>query len=234
MENWKLYHGSQVVVDAPSLDKARSHNDYGRGFYTTPHWDLACEWACQKGSDGFVNSYALDPQGLTVLDLLDGTHTTLEWIALLLANRRFDLRLPTAAAAREQLVARFMPSIASADVVIGYRADDSYFSFARAFVENTLPLGILDEAMRLGDLGEQVVLVSEEAFCKLSFTGYESVSSRVYYPRFVTRDSRARNEYQHLAASTSRSLNDLYVIDILREEMGPNDPRIQQHVPCRR
>lgn len=230
----ELYHGSQVVVTKPSLDKARLHNDYGKGFYTTPNWDLACEWACQKGRDGFVNRYNLDVQGLCVLDLLDGTHTVLEWIALLLENRRFDLRLPTAVAAREQLVSRFLPNLDGVDVIIGYRADDSYFSFARAFVENALPLGALNEAMRLGNLGEQVVLVSSNAFLNLSFIDYASVSSEQYYPRFAARDAKARLDYQHLASRRTRDLYDFYIIDILRKEMTPDDSRIQSRISCRR
>ncbi|MBR2627880.1 MAG: DUF3990 domain-containing protein, partial [Peptococcaceae bacterium] len=40
--------------------------------------------------------------------------------------------------------------------MIGYRADDSYFSFANAFLNNTLSLRQLEKAMMLGKHGEQV------------------------------------------------------------------------------
>ena len=30
----ELWHGSEVVVEHPSLDKCRQFNDYGRGFYS--------------------------------------------------------------------------------------------------------------------------------------------------------------------------------------------------------
>ena len=43
-------------------------------------------------------------------------------------------------------------------MVIGYRADDSYFSFARAFVNNEISLEQLSYAMRLGKLGELVCI----------------------------------------------------------------------------
>ena len=33
----ELWHGSEVVVEHPSLDRCRQFNDYGRGFYCTPH-----------------------------------------------------------------------------------------------------------------------------------------------------------------------------------------------------
>ena len=48
----ELWHGSEVVVEHPSLDKCRQFNDYGRGFYCTPHEEMAMEWACRIESDG--------------------------------------------------------------------------------------------------------------------------------------------------------------------------------------
>ncbi len=225
-----LYHGSGRVVSSPSLSQARPHNDYGRGFYTTRELDLAGEWACQRGRDGFVNTYAFWTDGLVVLDLLDGTHSTLEWIALLLKNRHYDLRLPTAALAREQLVERFCPDLSGVDFVVGYRADDSYFSYVRSFVENALPLSALEEALFLGELGEQTVLVSGKAFGQLTFEGYETVPAECYYPRFVDRDNKARAGFHELLKRQRSSLSDLFVLDILREEMTPDDPRLQRHV----
>ena len=165
-----------------------------------------------------------------MLDLLDGTHNTLEWVALLLKYRHFSLRLPTAALAREALVERFCPDLTSIDVVVGYRADDSYFSYVRSFVENALPLTALEEALTLGDLGQQTVLVSGKAFAQLTFIGYEPVSAEHYYPQFLDRDERARVGYHQLLERQRPSLGDVFVLDILREEMTPDDPRLQQRV----
>lgn len=234
MPSITLHHGSSRVVAHPNLAQGRPRNDFGQGFYTTRLRDLACEWACQRGSDGFVNSYSLWLDGLNVLDLLDGTHNTLEWVALLLKHRRFDLRLPTAALARATLVERFCPQLSSYDVVVGYRADDSYFSYARAFVENALPLSALEEALRLGELGEQTVLVSGKAFSQLTFDGYETVPAERYYPSFLRRDNKARSDFHSLMARQKSAINDLYILDILREEMAPDDPRLQSHLSCRR
>lgn len=234
MTSLTLFHGSSRVVAHPSLAQGRLRNDFGRGFYTTRNQELACEWACQRALDGFVNSYTLWPDGLNVLDLLDGTHGTLEWVALLLKHRQFDLRLPTAALARSVLVERFCPDLSSVDVVVGYRADDSYFSFARAFVENALPLTALEEALVLGELGEQTVLVSGKAFANLTFDGYEMVSAKQYYPSFLNRDNKARADYLALVERQKPQLNDLFMLDILREEMTLDDPRLQSHVPRRR
>lgn len=68
----ELWHGSEVVVEHPSLDKCRQFNDYGRGFYCTPHEEMAMEWACRTESDGIANRYELDLDGLAILDLESG------------------------------------------------------------------------------------------------------------------------------------------------------------------
>lgn len=73
------------------------------------------------------------------------------------------------------------------DVIIGYRADDSYFSFASAFLNNTISLAQLERAMFLGKLGEQVVLKSERAFSQLHFE--ESISAETPFTR---RNAAAR------------------------------------------
>lgn len=62
----------------------------------------------------------------------------------------------------------FLPDITGYDIIVGYRADNSYFSFAKNFV-NAISLPQLQEAMRLGRLGKQVVLKSERAFRQISF-----------------------------------------------------------------
>ncbi len=80
---------------------------------------------------------------------------------------------PVGNSARTFILNRFMPDVADVDVMIGYRADDSYFSFAEDFVNNTISLRDLSLAMQLGALGEQVVLLSERSFQKIEFVEYE-------------------------------------------------------------
>ena len=54
----------------------------------------------------------------------------------MLAHRKFDITSPIGNNAREFILNRFMPETADVDVMIGYRADDSYFSFAEDFVND--------------------------------------------------------------------------------------------------
>ncbi len=228
MSSMILLHGSSQVVEAPELSAGSIHNDYGQGFYCTQSEEMAREWACKNREDGFVNRYAFDPAGLRVLDLSDGAHTVLNWIAILLKNRTFRLSQPIAVDAREYLIEHFAIDTTEYDVVVGYRADDSYFQYAQSFVENTLPLRGLNKALTLGKLGLQTVLVSERAFQRLQFMGAEPVDGTIYYPRFAQRDDTARRTYSAEIAKGRSYRDDIFVLDILREEMRNDDPRIQR------
>lgn len=221
-----LYHGSTKIIEKPTLAAGRKHNDYGQGFYCTKEIEVAKEWACRENSNGFVNKYRLRKSGLKVLDIQDKRYSVLNWIAVLLQNRTFSLENEIAAAAKEYLVNNFSVDTAPFDVIVGYRADDSYFSFARDFINNTLPLASLEKAMHLGKLGIQYVLVSEKAFGQLTFAGAEAVNRETYFPKYTARDSDARVAYKEeiRRAVISKSI---FVMDIIREGMKNGDPSIQ-------
>lgn len=77
------------------------------------------------------------------------------------------------------------------DIIIGYRADDSYFSYAGDFVNGTLSLSDLSEAMRLGKLDEQVVLKSKKAFDALTFVEGIKATHSEYFVKYKQRDEDA-------------------------------------------
>lgn len=92
-------------------------------------------------------------------------------------------------------MAHFPVNTEDYDVIIGYRADDSYFSFAEDFVNNAISVRKLEKARRLGNLGEQVVLVSRAAFDALKFVGAEEADRSKYYVLKIKRDKATRAEY---------------------------------------
>ena len=230
MSKIELLHGSDHVIEKPELSAGKIRNDYGRGFYCTEDLSMAMEWACKNNTDGFVNKYDFDLESLKVLNLLDGDYNILHWMALLLKNRTFRLSNEIALDAREYIIDNFSIDLYDYDVVIGYRADDSYFSFAESFVQNGLSLRSLNEALRLGKLGTQIVLVSEKAFENLSFVCEEPADKTIYYPKFVDRDSSARDAYRNEIRKKPSYKDDIFVLDILREEMKSDDVRIQRIV----
>ena len=163
MSNLILYHGSPEIVRMPEYGKGKPYNDYGQGFYCTENLDLAKEWACGENTDGFVNRYEINPTELRILNLNSEKYTILHWLALLTKYRSIRISTPTMKRGIEWLNEHFLPEIEHYDAIIGYRADDSSFSFARAFVNNEISLHQLGYAMKLGELGEQFVLKSEKA-----------------------------------------------------------------------
>ena len=225
MSTIQLLHGTDHIIEVPDINIGNPHNDYGRGFYCTRVEEMAREWACKKNTDGFVNVYDFDEDGLKVLNLLSGNHTVLNWIALLLQFRTFKLDSEVAVDAREYIIEHYSVDLSGYDIVVGYRADDSYFQYAESFVSNTLPLRSLNKALRLGKLGEQTVVISQRGFERLKFVDAYSVDKNVYYPKFLDRDTKARDTYRK---KTKSYRDDIFVLDILREEMSNDDPRIQR------
>ena len=222
----KLYHGSDHIVEAPTFGLGKPYNDYGLGFYCTQHPDMAGEWAVGFDHDGFVNEYDFETNGLEIVDLDAQEFTTLHWLAVLLANRWFDVRAPIANEAREYLLANFAVDLSKADVVEGYRADDSYFTFAQDFINGTISYRQLGNAMHLGELGRQVVVKSERAFSRLQFLDAQEAPRSDWLPRRERRDREAREQYFDHERNT-RKKGDLFITQIIDEEMGPNDDRLR-------
>ena len=224
----KLLHGTDHIIKIPDYSLGKPHNDYGQGFYCTEDVEMAKEWACKENKNGFVNEYNFNTDGLSVLNLLDGKHSVLNWIALLLKNRIFTLQDEIAIDARNYIIEHFSVNLGDYDVVIGYRADDSYFSYAQSFIGNALPLRSLNRALKLGKLGAQTVLISERAFTQIEFVDAAPVNKEIYYPKFLSRDTTARTTYQKEIKKSRSYRDDIFVMDILREEIKNDDPRIQR------
>ena len=226
MEKISLYHGSTKVIEKPVLGLGNPKNDYGLGFYCTENLELAKEWASTERSDGFANSYEIGFEGLNILYLNKAPYHILNWLSILLQNRTFVISQGLPSEAKAYLLDNFLPEYEHYDLIIGYRADDSYFSFANAFLNNTISLEQLRKAMFLGKLGEQMVLKSEEAFSRLVFKKSIPVDSNLYYPKRQARDRQAREDFQNEKAVVSPS-DAIYMIDILRQKWTNEDPRLQ-------
>ena len=95
-----LYHGSEQIVEVPRYGIGKKYNDYGQGFYCTESAELAKEWACSTKKDGYANRYMLPLDGLKVMYLTRGEFHILNWMALLLQNRHFDINNSIGSAAR--------------------------------------------------------------------------------------------------------------------------------------
>ncbi|MCD8096697.1 MAG: DUF3990 domain-containing protein, partial [Lachnospiraceae bacterium] len=92
---------------------------------------------------------------------------------------------------------------------------------------NTISLRDLNLAMQLGTLGEQIVLLSERAFRQNEFTRQELASYREYYYKRIRRDQDARASYANRKKNLEQLREDIFVLDIIREDMKYDDPRLQ-------
>jgi len=218
-----LYHGSSKIVDSPQFGKGNLHNDYGLGFYCTETLELAKEWACSNASGGYANKYSIDLTGLSVINLSAKEYNILNWISLLLNNRTFSVNNQISTEGKDYLIRNFMPNIDDFDIIIGYRADDSYFAFAQDFLNNAISVKTLARAMKLGNLGKQVVIKSKKAFKILLFENAEQVDGNLYFKKRQERDDQARSDYLEKERFSKMDSDDIFLIDILRRQVKQND-----------
>ena len=218
-----IYHGSKDIIEKPEFGKGNERNDYGLGFYCTENVELAKEWACSNNeTNGYANQYEIDLSDYKVLDLREEKYSILNWMALLLKFRTFDVNTPISAQAKEYILENFYVDVEEYDVIIGYRADDSYFSFAKDFINNTISVEQLAEAMRLGELGIQIVLKSKKVFDAVKYKSYELAECKEYYVKRVSRDKKARETY--LSGYRQDLVSDgLFVLDIIRKGLKDGD-----------
>ncbi len=222
-----VYHGSTQIVEVPTFGEGRKNNDFGLGFYCTESNDLAKEWAVSSLRDGFSNRYTLDTEYLNILNLNSPDYTILNWMAVLVEHRLFSIKTPVARRAKRYLIENFGVNVNAYDMIIGYRADDSYFDYAEAFLNNTITVEQLSRAMRLGKLGEQIVIKSKFAFSKIRFEGFEVAEKGTYYVLRKARDDAAGQMYLDIQEEES---DGLYIQDIMRGGVTNDDPRIPRNL----
>ncbi len=161
-----LYHGTSATFEQPVFGFGKSDNDYGSGFYLTPFFERAAEWACEFGNDsGFVNEYRLDTSGLRVLNF--DSLGPLCWIAEVAYNRVSpegwwsDFY--------DEFLRMYRWDTSSYDAIVGLRADDSYLDVVREFFNGSFGAFEIERMFKEGDLGSQFFIKSEKAFRMIKF-----------------------------------------------------------------
>lgn len=222
-----LYHGSEQIIESPTFGLGKQNNDFGLGFYCTESEELDKEWAVSSLRNGFVNRYSLDTEYLKILNLNGPNYTILNWIAVLVAHRLFSIKSPAAQRAKRYLIDNFGVNVNAYDLIIGYRADDSYFDFAASFLNNGISVQQLANAMRLGKLGEQIVIKSKYAFTLLHYDGFSIAEKEKYYVRRKARNDEADQLYSDILEEET---DGLYILDIIRGGIQNDDPRIPRNL----
>ena len=222
-----LFHGSEQIVETPEFGLGRKNNDFGLGLYCTENEDLAKEWAVSSLRSGFVNRYTLDTEYLNILNLNSPDYTILNWIAVLVEHRLFSIKTPVARRAKRYLIDNFGINVNAYDLITGYHADDSYFDYAESFLNNGISVEQLAKAMRLGKLGEQIVLKSKFAFDRIRYEGFDIAEKDKYYVLRKSRNDEANQLYLEMLEEED---DGLYIQDIMRGGIRNDDPRIPRNL----
>lgn len=192
-----LYHGNKNANMVHRYGIGDKNNDYGSGFYTTPNKELGKEWAMTsytRGETGYVHTYELDKTGLNILNLteLDSLH----WIAELLANRTINIeRKEVTRDTIKEFLKRYKLNTSSYDIIVGYRADDKYFTYAEDFVSGVIYRETVENALRYGDLGIQVFIKSKRAFDALKIACPPEIVPEIYKAKYDKRQKDAEERY---------------------------------------
>ncbi len=99
----------------------------------------------------------------------------------------------------------FYKDLSEYDVIVGWRADDSYFRYAQDFLNGVIYRSTLEEAIRLGNLGIQYFIQSKKAFAEINRVSEPVEVEEYYRNKYVNRDRIARNEYQLKARNVKYS-----------------------------
>lgn len=209
----KLYHGSGKDVRKPIFGEGNPSNDYGLGFYLTDIKEIGKLWACKNENDGYLMSYNLDLSDLNILYLdHSNEEDVFKWLTILVKNR-FDKESKIKNKDTiDWLIRHFDIDLDGYDVIVGYRADDSYFSYSKDFVENNLSFEVLTKAMKLGKLGIQYALISKKAFNTIKYIKTINIKKSDEYDIF--RDKTLR-EYHRLKNTDSN--NNTFIRDLIRK-----------------
>lgn len=210
----KFYYGADRLIINPEFNKGNPSNDYGLGFYLTENKELAILWASQYQNGGYLIEFDVDVSKLKIMRLATiEDDDVLTWLSLLISHR-FSLEERQENLLNIEWLENNHPFyLGDYDAIIGYRADDSYFAYSRDFVRNELSLELLKDAMRLGRLGTQFVLMSKKAFKYIKYIKSEYVEHSEEYTKFR---NRTKDEYFRLKKEDD--INNTFLRDIMRRK----------------
>lgn len=197
MSTLTLYHGTKDINFKPDFNFNNLNNDYGKGLYTTPYKELGKEWSYASytsGEQGYVFEYTIDVTGLNILDFtsLDSLH----WLAELAYNRKINAYGKEVLTDNiKRFIQKYKIDTRCYDIIIGYRADNSYFSYAEDFLSGLIYRGTVDKALRNGNLGIQVFIKSPKAFSILHQNSVPEAVDKKYAGFYSKRDKLAREKY---------------------------------------
>ena len=215
-----LYHGSKKIIETPSYKGSNTTNDYGPSFYLTKDLNAAKSWACRNDSVGVVNKYYVNDNTyshLRILDLTDkNKYSVLNWLAILMHFRTLDSTFINNNRLVLEWLHKYYINVDEYDVIIGYRADDSYFRFPIRFISNDLAFEDLEDVFVSGHLGIQCAFMSEKAIKSLKYKGFIECDD-FYLGHYYSIVRKATKEFDVLI-NRPRDPQKTYILDMMRKD----------------
>ena len=157
----KLYHGSDILVSHPDLNKGKPFKDFGKGFYLSDDYQQAMERAEQiasltLGGTPVVSTYEFDESAMIDEHLRVKRFDAYseEWAEFVLANR--DRKRPQ--------------PVHSYDIIYGPIADDNVVRQMRRFELGDISMEELMRELKYPQgITFQYFFGSEKALKKLTF-----------------------------------------------------------------
>lgn len=149
----KIYHGSTVIVEKPSLEILNYRTDFGKGFYTTTDIEQAKRWTKIKKErieeekresniKRYVNIYEYsENKKLKILNFLEATE---EWLDFVYKNRK-----------SKRLLHDY-------DIVKGPVANDNLFATLRLYERNYISKEDTIRALKTYKLVNQIHFIHKK------------------------------------------------------------------------
>ena len=149
----KVYHGSYVAVPQPDLTHSRENVDFGKGFYTTPIYEQAEQWAKRfrkQNKKGIVSEYYFDESSLSDVKVLTFESYSEEWLDFILQCRTCK-------------------DTTDYDIVIGGVANDRVFNTIELYLDGLIDKTKAIEQLMYEETNLQITFRTEKALSKLVF-----------------------------------------------------------------
>jgi hypothetical protein len=213
-----LYHGTSAPDFRPYYGGGEDYHDYGKGLYcvygTDKGLELAKEWACRhRDSDAAaVYVYEFDISGIAEKSILNfEDYEPIYWLSAI-AQHRFSNETGVQTKRRKDFINMFAVDCVSPSVIKGWRADDKYYAYLNLFLSMGITYEAVCAAIKLGNLGYQFVIKSEDAYKACKMVDKIDISSKEYtewLAKYQERDRTAREELISVRDIEGRLLSDI-------------------------
>lgn len=149
----KVYHGSYVEVPYPDIMHSRENVDFGKGFYTTPIYEQAEQWAKRfrkQNKQGIVSEYNFNERSLSDVKVLTFESYSEEWLDFIVQCRTCK-------------------DTTDYDIVIGGVVNDRVFNTVELYFDGLIDKTEAIKRLMYEETNLQITFRTEKALSKLVF-----------------------------------------------------------------